>query len=449
MVEEAELGTSIDPQARQAALGWLKVGIGALALAGLFAILLVLARMPGMEGLFPGQDFFRVALVVHVDLSVLVWFLAFAGVVWSLTARPASRSGGRALALNTATLGCILAALAPFLASGEPLLSNYVPVLRQPWFLGGLGIFAVGVLIQVVWYLAHGGRPRLDQPLALGALTLALAALVSAGALVWSWARLAEVWQGQAYFEYLFWGSGHALQFLYTQLLLVAWLAIAQATGVPLALGARGQGGLILLGAAPLLLVPLIQIGYAPDSAEARVAFTELMRYGGGLGVVPLGLLLLWGLARRPPHQDPALLPAYRALLVSLGLFGAGGLLAWLIGGVNTLIPAHYHGSIVGVTLALMGLSYLLLPRLGYPLPSGSMARWQPLVYGAGQLLHISGLALSGALGIQRKTAGLAQGLDGWAAKGAMGIMGLGGLLAVLGGLMFVIVAIRALSRRP
>ena len=33
---------------------------------------------------FPVADLFHVALVVHVDLSVLVWFVAFAGVFWSL-----------------------------------------------------------------------------------------------------------------------------------------------------------------------------------------------------------------------------------------------------------------------------------------------------------------------------------------------------------------------------
>ena len=48
--------------------------------------------------------------------------------------------------------------------------------------------------------------------------------------------------------------------------------------------------------------------------------------------------------------------------------FGIGGLIGFLISGSNVTIPAHYHGSIVGVTLALMGVCYLLLPKLGYPL---------------------------------------------------------------------------------
>jgi heme/copper-type cytochrome/quinol oxidase subunit 1 len=141
-------------------------------------------------------------------------------------------------------------------------------------------------------------------------------------------------------------------------------------------------------------------------------------------------------------------MPAYRALLASLVLFAAGGLIGASIAGVNTVIPAHYHGSIVGVTLALMALTYQLLPQLGFGRAEGRMARWQAVVYGGGQLLHIAGLAASGAMGIQRKTAGAAQGLSG-AAKAFMGVMGLGGLLAVIGGILFVLVVLFAFARRP
>ncbi len=66
---------------RPLATGWLVLGVSALAFAGIFTILLVLARSPGMEAWFPTQDFFRTALVVHVDQSVLIWFRPLP--VWS------------------------------------------------------------------------------------------------------------------------------------------------------------------------------------------------------------------------------------------------------------------------------------------------------------------------------------------------------------------------------
>ena len=42
------------------------------------------------------------------------------------------------------------------------------------------------------------------------------------------------------------------------------------------------------------------------------------------------------------------------ALIMSLVLFAAGGMIGFAINGANVKIPAHYHGCIVGVTLALI-----------------------------------------------------------------------------------------------
>jgi len=136
-------------------------------------------------------------------------------------------------------------------------------------------------------------------------------------------------------------------------------------------------------------------------------------------------------------------------LVASLVLFVAGGAIGAAIAGVNTVIPAHYHGSIVGVTLAFMGAAYLLLPRLGFEPPMARTARWQPWVYGGGQLMHILGLAVSGGYGnIQRKTAGAEQGLRDLPEIVGMGLMGLGGLVSVIGGILFVVVMIRAIWLR-
>ena len=73
------------------------------------------------------------------------------------------------------------------------------------------------------------------------------------------------------------------------------------------------------------------------------------------------------------------------------------------------------------------------------------MARWQPWVYGLGQLMHITGLVWSGGYGVQRKVAGSEQVLRSTSEVAGMGLMGLGGLLAVVGGLLFVIVVLRAM----
>ena len=119
-----------------------------------------------------------------------------------------------------------------------------------------------------------------------------------------------------------------------------------------------------------------------------------------------------------------------------------------MIQGANVVIPAHYHGSTVGVTLAFMGLAYVLLPQLGFGAAEGRMARWQPYVYGGGQLIHILGLAWSGGYGVQRKVAGAEQALTTLPQKIGMGMMGAGGLIAVIGGIMFVLVLLRLMLKK-
>lgn len=430
---------------------WLRLGVLSLGLAGLFAILLVLSRMPGSDSFFPWVDFFRTALVVHVDQSVLIWFLTMAGVVWSLVI-PAD---SRLLALQRSAFGLALCgtvgiALSAFVGDGAPLMNNYVPVLQRPFFFVSLGIFGLGIALQSLAALSatrgafdsgsHGQLP------AIAGLTISLAVIVALVALATASLQMPSGVEGQGYYEYLFWGAGHTLQFAYTQLLLLAWLLLAVHSGVSLPLDNRWIIGLLLLGVAPVLLTPLIYLLYDTVTIESRTAFTRVMQFGGGIAAIPVGVLVLIGLSRAAA-ADGAGRPLRRSLWMSLLLFFSGGLIALLISGINTIIPAHYHGSIVGVTLALMGLAYLLLPRLGYAPVSGRLADLQPWVYGFGQLLHIIGLAVSGAMGIQRKTAGAAQNLDSIAAKAAMGVTGLGGLLAVIGGILFVWIMLRAFMR--
>ncbi len=432
---------------------WLQLGVLALAIAGLFAILLVLSRSPGMESFFPWIDFFRTALVVHVDQSVLIWFLAMAGVIWSLDNQGASSRILPAVAYSFVLAGTIGIAVAAFVGSGAPLMNNYIPVLQRPLFFIALGLVAVGMALRLALGLRYtdikgvfGTQARLVH---VAAFTVAVAIAVALIVLVYTWFSLPVELEGTAYYEYLFWGAGHVLQFAYTQMLLLAWLLLMNSSGARLPVAPYLINGLLLMGLLPVLWVIVIYLSYDPVSAEMRIAFTRLMQYGGGFPAIPIGLLVIYGLLRGNDLCAAEAKPLRMALWMSLLLFGLGGLIAMMIRGINTVIPAHYHGSIVGVTLALMGLAYLLLPKLGYAAVKGRLATAQPIIYAAGQILHVSGLAASGFMGIQRKTAGAAQGLESLKAKLAMGVMGIGGLLAVIGGILFVWLMLRAFWKGP
>ena len=436
-----------DDGRRQLAKGWLILGLASLLGSGIFSVLLVLARTPYVQNFFPWVDFFHTALVVHVDLSVLVWFLAFGGALWSLNSTPRFLGAGR-LALLLATIGTLAIAAAPFTGAGEALMSNYIPVLQQTWFLAGLLLFAAG--FAVLTLRAMGAIPPVGQwmkgaaALRFGLNTAAVSAMLALIAFVWSYFTLPEFLHGKPYYELLFWGGGHVLQFTYTLLMLVAWLWLASASGARLTLSPRVALIFFGFGLITIFFTPIIYYSYPVTSVEHIKLFTWLMRYGGSLAALPLSLALLHGLWHAGKATGSGQ-PLRAALIVSMILFGAGGAIGFLISGTNVTIPAHYHGSIVGVTLAFMGLTYHLLPQLGFRAPQVKLARLQPWLYGGGQLLHVLGLVISGGYGVQRKVAGAAQALDSVGRVTGMGLMGVGGLISIAGGFLFIYVCYRAM----
>jgi heme/copper-type cytochrome/quinol oxidase subunit 1 len=435
---------------RALALRWLVLGLAALIAAGLLSILLVLSRTPGVARIFPVADFFHVALVAHVDLSVLVWFAAFGGVVWTLgsTARGLRiASLGHALA----TAGTLAIALSPFLGEGRPIMANYIPVLDEPLFLGGLVTLAAGVALVVVRGMAMSApvRARLAgrDALRFGVNASLVSAAVALLAFAWSFAAVPASLDAKGYYELLFWGGGHVLQFTWTLLMLVGWLWLADACGARVPLSPRVVTLLFAIGLASVFVTPVIYLAYGVGSIEHHRLLTWLMRFGGGLAIPPIALAVVWAIVRER-HVASEAKPLRAALGASIALFAAGGLIGFLIDGSNVKIPAHYHGCIVGVTIAMMGVTYLLLPALGCARPSPRLATWQPWIYGGGQLLHIVGLVWSGGYGVQRKVAGSEQVLRTTQEITGMGLMGFGGLVAIVGGVLFIVVVLQAIARR-
>ena len=428
-------------------LAWIWLGVYALLAAGMLALLLALSRTPFIHDMVPGSQWFRVALVAHVDLSVLVWFIAGAGMLWSLHGGSAARTASR-VAIAFAVIGTVMISVAPFVGAGRPLMNNYVPVLEHPWFYAGLAAVATGLVIQAASYLlvflrrAHSRDE--DEVISYALGLAALSALLAVACVGISYRGMPASASGEYYFDLLFWGGGHVLQFTHTILMLVASMMLLRASGSRLRGGPRLQAALFTLTVLPLAAVPWIN-GFPVSSVDHIVNFTSLMRYGG-MACIPLLLLVIASLGRHGPLA-PAQLPLRGALICAISLFAGGGIMGFMIRGSNTVIPAHYHGSIVGVTLAYMGVVYLLLPRLGRPLTMLRTAHWQPYVYGVGQVMHITALAWTGGHGVQRKTAGAAQGLHSAQEIIGMGLMGLGGMIAVIGGVMFLVVVLAALRR--
>lgn len=429
---------------------WLVIGVVAVAIAGLFSLVLVVARTPSLSDFPLFAALFHQALVVHVDLSVLLWFLSIACLLWSLAVRHSPQPIPyleQAAQLSFAA-GMLAIALSPLDHRAEPLMSNYIPVLVSPVFFIGLGLVFSGVLLMLARFLT--GRvwaSDFSLPVNYALFAGGLIGCVAMAAFVWSYQQMPRGLAPTEYYEMLFWGGGHVLQFLHTQMLLVCWLLLAGALLPRAAFNRWMLKGMCSLGLGVALLTPLAYLLWRVDSYEQRNFFTQGMMMAGGIAPAILGLVLLPLLWRWRGLRKLGQRALWSSLLMSVVVFFYGGFLGELIRGQNVVIPAHYHGSIVGVTLGFMGVAYLLLPKLGWRDPAQwEMAYWQPYVYGGGQVMHITGLAYSGGYGVLRKTPG---GMDDLAmgVKVAMGFMGLGGTIAILGGFMFVIVMASEMRR--
>jgi len=147
--------------------------------------------------------------------------------------------------------------------------------------------------------------------------------------------------------------------------------------------------------------------------------------------------------------------PGFSSLAISLVGFGFLGGITGVIYGTeqiniivhNTLrVPGHFHATVVaGTTLAFMGLTYYLLPlvlrrRVSYP----KMALLQPFVFGGGMYTLSVAMMFVGGFGVARRSWDM-NGVDGPfnvsfgpIADLGLAVMGLGGVLGVIGGAMFL-----------
>jgi hypothetical protein len=437
------------PPGRRAELrGWALLAVGALAMAGTLALLLGLSRTPRIQDWLPwGPHFFYRALVTHVILSFEVWFLASLGAFSALAAPPGpwgERLGRLGLMLG---IGGVLLLLIPALADqGEPSLNNYVPVVRHPLFYTGLGVHALGVALASLRLLPLLAR----RPRATVSFGIACAGLVYWAALVCfalAWALIPAGTGDDLFNERVFWGGGHVLQLLNTLILMVSWQVLAEREfgrgPVPAVLAQAAFAALALFAVAS----PLIY-GMSGDvlGLEHRQMFTRLLWVGLPLPPLVMGAGLALQVLRGPRDWCS---PAFIALALSLVVFAIGGFAGFFLGVADTRTPSHYHAVIGGVQLGLMGVFLaVFLPLLGREAGQGRAVRLQFHLYGWGQLVHALGFFLAGTAGVPRKTTGLDQGLDTLWKKVSMGVVGTGTGLAVLGGMIFVWMALAQLLRR-
>ena len=443
---------SVDRGTERIIYGWLFLAVMSLVFAGIFALLVAMARTPVVEDMLPlGRDYIYVALVGHVDLAVVIWFLAFEGFLWALTSTAHTGVSLFCTALGwvsllLSALGVGLVVVSAIFGLGPAELANYVPVLVTPVFYAGLVLFASGILLNLVntaltlIKVKREGKklPVLTFGMAVAGVAVFVAFLCFALSGYYQWAT------GKIFIdsERLFWGGGHILQFANTISMVTVWLYLLRLVTKEDPVSSPVAKALFVFYLFFIIPAPFIYFFHDTSEQAYKDIFTNLMRWGLGPSTTVFMAASLWKVfVSKRPWKDPA----YSSLVLSIAVFLLGGLIAMMISGVNTKIPAHYHCVIGAVTIAFMGLFYEVAPAFNRTLWSRRMSVVQPYLYSLGIVLFAAGLYMAGSHGVARKTYGHEQNLNNIAKVISMSIMGVGGLVAIAGGITFVLNALLTL----
>ncbi len=433
---------------------WAGLGVGALGVAGLFAVLLAVSRVPGIQDVsFWPLEFFKKGLVIHVVFSFVVWFLCVFGAILELGARRLGASGkldgiaGQA-ALWGVGISFPLLFVPALLDRGDPTLNNYVPAIIDPIYYAGLFVLAGAMAVQSFRVLVRVPNvAKAADPLTVGALAGALGFLLALACIRLAAMAMWDMPLSHHYNEEVFWGGGHVFQIVNTAMMIAAWWVLASLAWGESVIANRMFGVAIVLISVLALPAPGFYIGI--DGDLPRQAFTDL-QYTEILPLVIAGVAVILAASvksRTARWSDPAFL----GLILSMAVFAVGGALGVFVDGTDARTPGHYHGVIAGLNLAFMGLFLtVILPLAGRPAFKGKKIAAQFWMFAVGQGAAAVGLFIAGGHGASRKAAGAAQGLDelGVWAKVGMGMNGAGGLLAVLGGVLFVWTVATALLRK-
>jgi len=411
-------------------LSWLYIAIFALAISGFYSILIVLLRSPGIQTIMPFKSFFSSSLVIHVNMSVLIFMLSIATIWLSFEVK------NKYLSFITALLaffGMMLMAISPFIKH-TPILNNYVPVIENMPFFIGLFLFFTGIFLSSITVCNRfifkpniTGQKAISYSVAILLVSAFFSLFITRSKLL---TLVHHNYSKHEFYELMFWGFGHILQFVYFAVYLgFVYKIISLIKDSPkndLALGL-----ISIINA----LLPVIAIYNQINTDDYINGYTEHMKYYGG---VPFVLLVIYLSIYYKKVMD--IKPLYRlGLILSMLLFGAGGIIALYISGTDVTIPAHYHGSTVGITIGLMCFIYMIFIEY-FNMEQSKGMKWQLITYTIGQAIHITGLAWSGGYGALRKNHGEILSVK---LKISMGFMGAGGLIAIISGLTFIIIVLK------
>ncbi|HXF84262.1 MAG TPA: cbb3-type cytochrome c oxidase subunit I [Anaerolineales bacterium] len=455
-----------------------------LALGGIAALLIALTRWQAIH-LLDATWFYRLLTLHGIDMLV-AWIVFFevAGLHFGSTVLLNARHATPKLAWFAFILMTVGGLLANFVVLFDPrntvAFTAYVPLKASPLFYLSYILFAVGALIAVITFFINivvakrEGRVEGSLPLVVfGLMTAAVLAtytlLQGAAAVVpaffWSLGIIQNYDPG--IYRNFFWGFGHPAQQVNLAAMVAVWYALAQMT-----VGSRPVNEkfsrlafilylfFINLGSAHHLLVdPGLSFAWKAVNTSYAMYLAVLgsMMHAFSIpAAIEVALRAkgynkgLFDWLRNAPWNEPG----FAALVMSMLLFGwIGGVTGVTIGteqinmlAHNTLrLPGHFHATVVGgTTTAFMGFTYYVIPLIfRKELKLKKWAQWQPYVFGIGTALVSLGMITSGLQGVSRRNWDITfSGAIPGTVNLTLAILGIGALIAVIGGIMYITVVL-------
>ncbi len=464
----------------------------ALLIGGTFALLVALTRWE-LIGLLSAPDYYKF-LSIHA-WNLLIFWMVFMEIAILYVGGPFVL--GRRLALPRIAwvgyaimlVGAVWINIAIWITkqpNQQPLLTSYAPLPSSPAFYAGVIVFILGTVIAALPFFAVIWRERVDNPgrtlplVTFGAFVAGIIAVESlVGGLItfvptflWRIGWLAHI--DAAWYRQMYWLIGHGTQQINLVAMITVWYFMTHLIGkAEVASEKVSRFAFVLylffinIGAAHHLMADpgasmgwkLWNTSYAAYGAViasmihafAIPAGLEVGRRAKNLGSGTFGWL--W----TAPWRDPG----FSATILSIVLFGfLGGITGVMNGQMqlnitwhNTLgVPGHFHGTVAaGTTLAFMGLAFYVVKLVfRKEWVGGMLATTQPYVYGFGMgIVSLMMMYLGVLFGVPRRHPSVMDipGTDFSfvAARPLFAIFGIGALIAVTGGIVFLLVAVVSL----
>jgi cytochrome c oxidase subunit 1 len=382
------------------------------------------------------------------------------------------------------SLGAILCEVMIWTGKADVLMTSYIPLRAHPLYYLGIIFFAVGALLVCAQFFATlviAKRERTytgSLPLVtFGAVTAAIIAVITLlhgaatyiPAFLWS---VGLINMDPQVYRMLWWALGHSSQQINVAAMVAIWYLLGAMTVGAVVLSEKISRTAFVLYILFISLASAHHLLVDPGFSSAwKVVNTSYFMYMAVLAsllhgfTVPAGIEVgqrlrgfskgLFGWVKNAPWGDPG----FSSLVLSVVVFGfVGGITGVTIGTEqinivvhNTLrVPGHFHATVVsGTAMAFMGLTYYLIPLIFQKkVAFWRLAQIQPYLFASGMLIFSIFMSFAGGFGVPRRHWDI--GFSGApfeqsfhpAVDMLLGVMALGGLLAALGGGIYILVTV-------